>query len=327
MKNELVSVIVPVYNVAPYIEKCILSILDQEYENIELLLIDDGSPDESGAICDRMARSDHRIKVIHQENAGVSAARNKGVECASGYYICFVDGDDYIDRDMLSYLVRIIEETESDIARCSAREVGMGIAPATEHSDDEYGVYSIEESLKNIYTVKDNFSTTSCHILFKKSVICDIRFGSARFYEDMEYITKAVLNCQRLVSSRAAKYNYLHRSDSSHSYSLKVKIDNIKQVWINVRKELQDKNSSLLPYADVRYVKNVLEQLYKDAYTCGIKNDEYAASVIKDIRKLKIRRSELNKTEKSLYMLLTFGAGGFETGAKLIYKMKKRRGR
>lgn len=115
-ENCLVSVIVPIYNVGDYVSKCIQSICEQTYSNIEIILVDDGSTDNSGKICDAYAKKDMRIKVIHKKNAGVSAARNTGINKSMGDYICFVDGDDYVMNDYVEYLLKMILEKQTDIA-------------------------------------------------------------------------------------------------------------------------------------------------------------------------------------------------------------------
>lgn len=111
-----VSVIVPIYNVEKYIEECIQSICNQDYSNLEIILVDDGSPDNSGAICDSYAQKDERIKVIHKANAGVSSARNSGLDIATGDYVCFVDGDDYLESDYVSYLLNLIIDNQTEIS-------------------------------------------------------------------------------------------------------------------------------------------------------------------------------------------------------------------
>ena len=118
MEKPLISVIVPVYNVKQYLRRCVDSILKQTYENIEIVLIDDGSTDESGAICDRYAQKDVRVKVIHKENGGLSDARNKGMQEARGEYFAFVDSDDYIAKDYIAYLFELIVENKAQISLC-----------------------------------------------------------------------------------------------------------------------------------------------------------------------------------------------------------------
>ena len=120
--GKLVSIIVPVYNVQKYLKRCIDSIIAQTYENIDISLVDDGSKDESGKICDEYEKIDQRIRVIHKPNGGLSDARNKGMEIAKGEYIGFVDSDDYIAEDMFETLVNLLEETNSEISIVSYYE-------------------------------------------------------------------------------------------------------------------------------------------------------------------------------------------------------------
>ncbi|WP_342757099.1 glycosyltransferase [Kineothrix sedimenti] len=119
MADKKVSIIVPVYNGEEYVERCINSLLAQTYENVEIIIIDDGSTDRSGQTCDTFSEKYDKIKTIHVENTGVSAARNRGIDEAKGYYISFVDVDDYLETDTLDYLINILEETGSDIAGCN----------------------------------------------------------------------------------------------------------------------------------------------------------------------------------------------------------------
>ena len=115
MDNYLVSIIVPIYNVEKYLDRCIQSILNQSYENLEIILVDDGSPDRSSEICDEYRKSDQRIKVVHKENGGLSDARNAGLILAKGKYIIFLDSDDYIEHTMVEDAVTVLEKNDSDI--------------------------------------------------------------------------------------------------------------------------------------------------------------------------------------------------------------------
>ena len=120
MTEPLISVIIPVYNVEEYLDKCIQSVLNQTYHNLQVVLVDDGSKDKSGEICDKYAKLDPRIQVIHQTNAGVSAARNVGLDTALGDYIAFVDGDDWIYQRMYEHLYGLMLQYEADIVQCAA---------------------------------------------------------------------------------------------------------------------------------------------------------------------------------------------------------------
>ena len=126
MSEPLISVIVPVYNVEKYIAACVDSILAQTYTNLEILLVDDGSTDSSGALCDEYARRDVRVRVIHQENGGLSDARNTGMQSAQGTYFAFVDSDDFIAGDYIAYLYGMIEKHHAQIAVCGYQKVYPG---------------------------------------------------------------------------------------------------------------------------------------------------------------------------------------------------------
>ncbi|HEL7541574.1 TPA: glycosyltransferase, partial [Enterococcus faecalis] len=124
-----ISIIVPVYNVEKYLEKCVRSILAQTFTDFELILVDDGSPDSSGAMCDQFAEQDERVKVIHKENGGLSDARNAGIEIATGEYLGFVDSDDYIADDMYELLYTNIVKEDADLSICGIYDVYEGKEP------------------------------------------------------------------------------------------------------------------------------------------------------------------------------------------------------
>lgn len=135
METELISVIVPVYNVERYLRRCVDSILHQTYRNLEVLLVDDGSTDASGAICDEYAAQEERVTAVHQKNGGLSAARNAGLERAQGTYLCFVDSDDFLDSRMLETLCCDLQEKDADVAVVGFRtfEREEGACPGRTH--------------------------------------------------------------------------------------------------------------------------------------------------------------------------------------------------
>ena len=120
MKNiDLISIIIPVYNVEQYLSRCIDSVINQTYKNLEIILIDDGSTDDSGEICDEYALKDNRIKVMHKQNGGVSSARNEGLDISKGNYIGFIDSDDFIEKDMYEFLYDLLTKNNCDISCCN----------------------------------------------------------------------------------------------------------------------------------------------------------------------------------------------------------------
>ena len=116
--EKTISVIVPIYNVEKYLDRCLKSIINQTYKNLEIILIDDGSPDNCGTICDEYAKKDNRIKVVHKDNGGLVKARNTGLDIATGEYISFIDPDDWIELNMYEEMIKIADETNTDIVRC-----------------------------------------------------------------------------------------------------------------------------------------------------------------------------------------------------------------
>lgn len=169
-----ISIIVPVYKVEPYIHKCIDSILNQTFKDFELILVDDGSPDRCGEICDEYAKKDNRIVVIHKENKGVSSARNTGIQIAKGEYIAFVDPDDYIDKNMYEKLLLMAKTNNLDITVCQIKTVNniLGIKKVTEIYDNEVlNKKSIDDELMpSILHGKDYGTFSSVNKLYKKDI-------------------------------------------------------------------------------------------------------------------------------------------------------------
>ena len=169
-----ISVIVPVYNTEKYLHRCIDSILAQTYTDFELLLINDGSTDESGEICDEYAKKDSRIVVIHKVNEGVSIARNTGIKRSSSKYITFIDSDDYIANDMIEQLYIALHNTESDISVCNFQSK----LPLDADNDFKVKTYSSMQALKEIL-IERKFCTSACAKLYKTKLFSNVFF--ARF--------------------------------------------------------------------------------------------------------------------------------------------------
>lgn len=209
-----ISVIVPIYNVEKYLTKCVSSILNQTWKNLEVILVDDGSPDSSGKMCDAFAETDERIRVIHKENGGLSDARNVGIEAARGNYLLFVDSDDWIDSDMIETLYRIIQKTGADIAECSFRNV------YTDRVEEETacsakivtgnGIDGIEGILDWRY-----FKPVAWNKLYRRSVIGDIRYPIGRFHEDEFTTYQFFYAAKKLVYIDVSKYNYVRNRTGS----------------------------------------------------------------------------------------------------------------
>lgn len=209
VEEKLVSVIVAVYNIEEYLPRCIDSILAQTYRNLEIILVDDGSTDSSGSICDNYAQKDRRIKVIHKKNGGLSDARNAGLDKASGDYIGFVDGDDWIDEDMYRAMYEACEKEKAQIAACRYKQITRsGIIDASAGNSVSL---SKAEALE-IYVCGDErylIYNSVWSKLFAKELIFGMRFPVGKNSEDIMFTTKAFCKMERLAYLDKAYYNYV----------------------------------------------------------------------------------------------------------------------
>ena len=214
-QGNKISVIVSIYNVQNYVEKSIQSIQNQTYDNLEIILVDDGSIDQSGTICDKYATEDSRIKVIHKKNGGLSSARNEGIKAATGKYIAFVDGDDWIDETMYGDMLRAIQTFDADIAICNYKEISKKSTRDT--SSEEITVFEGRETLK-VFVEEDEtyqIQNAAWNKLYKRSLMGDLRFPEGKLFEDIVYTTQLLAGSKRAVYVNKAYYNYIFdRSDS-----------------------------------------------------------------------------------------------------------------
>lgn len=210
-----ISIIVSIYNVQNYVEKSVWSICNQTYQNLEIILVDDGSTDYSGRICDEFAKKDARIKVVHKKNGGLSSARNEGVKVATGEYIAFVDGDDWIDETMYEDMLRAIHAHDADLAICNYKEISKkGIRDT---SSDDITVFEGRETLKVFIEEEETYQIQNAawNKLYKRSLMGKLRFPEGKLFEDIVYTTKLLAGSKRAVYVNKAYYNYIFdRSDS-----------------------------------------------------------------------------------------------------------------
>lgn len=213
---DKISIIVPVYNVEKYLEKCINSIINQTYQNLEIILIDDGSIDYSSKICDIFAEKDNRIRVIHKENEGVSVTKNLGIKISTGSYISFVDSDDYIDPRYIETLYKNLIECDADISTLSykvIRKDGTIIqtgADGLNMQEDEIAIYEDIDIIKELLKQK-TIKNFVCK-LYKKSILCEFPVGVN--YEDIIFSFEVLRKAKRVVYQNSCFYNYLKRKGS-----------------------------------------------------------------------------------------------------------------
>ena len=208
---ELVSVVVPIYNVEKYLEKCVESLRTQTYKNIEIILVDDGSPDHCGEMCDEYAKQDTRIKVIHKKNGGLSDARNAGLEAASGKYVLFTDSDDYVKKDLIKKCVDRAEKDQCDMVIFDFIRVEEGLKEITTLEIEKSGTYSLREEPRFLFG-----SPSAVNKLFRRDLFIKtkIRFPVGKYYEDLGTIPKLLLMAEKIGYLKEPFYYYMIRSGS-----------------------------------------------------------------------------------------------------------------
>lgn len=220
-KETNISVIVPIYNVEPYLRRCVDSLLQQTCEDFELILVDDGSPDNCGAICDEYAAMDARVRVIHKPNGGLSDARNAGLKIAQGEYIAFVDSDDWVTPDYLERMLTAMLETGADICECDIlRTSGEETALTKEHHAAE--LFTTVDAMEQL--IHDGaFHQHVWNKLYRREVIADIMFPKGKTNEDEFWTYQVFGNANKVVKIPNVLYFYFQRPGSimGETYSLK----------------------------------------------------------------------------------------------------------
>lgn len=212
--EELISIIIPVYKVEKYLSRCIESVMAQTYRNIEILLIDDGSPDKCPEICDNYADKDPRIKVVHKKNGGLSDARNAGITLAEGKYISFLDSDDYVHPRMYQELLHILKKEEADVSFCNLNRVYSEEYELNDIQDGTLHIYSGKQAVKNILDKNLHVvSVIACGKLYKKELFESIRFPVGKLHEDEFTTYKIFYKCTKVVFMDKGYYYYFQRDD------------------------------------------------------------------------------------------------------------------
>ena len=250
MNEEKISIIVPVYNVEAYLEKCVESILKQTYTNLEILLVNDGSTDKSGELCDKLALRDHRIRVIHKENGGLSDARNRGIDEASSNLIGFIDSDDYIDEDMYETLYRQMVASKADLSMCGHYDVYHQI-PEKQVAEIKTWELMPEEAIKMVMEAKI-LSVTAVNKLYKKALFEQLRFRIGKIAEDAFIMVDLIHQCSKIVATNEKKYNYVHRENSITTQKFSLKFLNVIEAYEQNAKMISENYPDLYDVAIMR---------------------------------------------------------------------------
>lgn len=252
MNEPLVSIIVPVYNTEKYLDRCIKSIISQTYKNLEIILVDDGSPDNCPHMCDEWAEKDNRIKVIHKLNDGLANARNSGIEICNGDYVMFTDSDDYIELDMVEFLMNLSVKYNADVSRCGFYYNYDNGNQKTDGND--YTVKLLEKDDRIIELVTTGFGGTVWNKLYKREVVKSNFFSKQDgCSEDILYNFRVYKEDYKTVFSDVPKYHYVIRNNSITNNTFgygAFDIIRAKQIVVDYAEE----NENILPYAIKGYV-------------------------------------------------------------------------
>lgn len=211
--SNIISIIVPIYNVEEYLERCIDSILSQSYNNIEVILVDDGSVDNSKVICCSYAERDERIKVIAKKNEGPAEARNVALRYAKGDYITFIDADDFVSNDYISYLYKLIKKHDADIACCNTSIFKKGNTVKVKKHIKYEKIMCVDDALCQMLYEK-NFSNSVWGKMYKKELFKDISFPKGKIFEDMFTTYKVFMVSNKIVYGNQEKYFYMKHDKS-----------------------------------------------------------------------------------------------------------------
>lgn len=237
-----ISIIVPVYKVERYIKKCVDSILNQTFKDFEVILVDDGSPDNSGRMCDQYANEDARVRVIHKKNGGLSDARNAGIDVARGRYLGFVDGDDYIAADMYQILHNAIIQADAQLAICGIYDVYGDEKP--KKKDLFYKELNRDQATKLI--LEGNIiSVHAVNKLYARRIFQTLRYPVGKYHEDSYVILDVLNQCSRIVVDSRQRYYYVHREDSINTETFSEKQFDFIDAWEKNKQKLVNASPAL----------------------------------------------------------------------------------
>ena len=305
VNNELISIVVPVYNVEKYIEKCVNSITNQVYNNLEIILVNDGSTDNSGKLCDSLSKLDDRIKVYHKENGGLSDARNYGVERANGKYIGFVDSDDFIDSDMYKTLYDVIKRENADVAECNMKIVYPN--SARQYTTKKY--YRVCNEIEYIkeYLVLEKIFGSVCTKLIKSEIAKTLTFPKGKLYEDTFYHYDLLEKASKYVIFDIPFYNYMMRENSITNNEFNKKMLDLIEINDRLHSKVYRMYPTLKEEADCRQMYAYFSVLNRILLVNDFKKNKYYAPILSyfkcNFKKL-IRNRYINKNRKLALILI-----------------------
>ena len=301
------SIIIPVYNVALWLPQTVKSVLEQTEADFELILVDDGATDGSGELCDAFALADSRVRVIHQENQGVSAARNAGLEAAQGEFIGWVDSDDIIEKDMFAVMLALAERHDADIVQCEHDRLDL-LNGAARTGDVE--IMDGPTYVRRIFTKQGGRYTNQVALwskIYKKELFSNIRFPVGRVYEDEQQTYKICLKAAKIVETQDTLYHYIKRENSIITGETPKKMLDKQQALLDRLHYLPERLPDLkenCARSFVGFSERILCQLYERGESTAV---ERGMEVL--ISQRKVLKPYLNQYEKLYFPLLGIATG------------------
>lgn len=263
MNNPLVSVIVPIYNVEVYLRRCLDSVLRQTYRNIEIVLVDDGSPDRCPEICDEYAKNDNRIKVIHQKNGGLAHARNVGIANSKGEYISFIDSDDFVSEKYVEILYYGIEKNNADVSIASFQRFEKDSDLTRSVNDFHFSTMSLEKCFECYCSIKANVSMSFISAwgkIYRKTLFEGVEYPKGRLYEDAFTTYKLLDKAKKIVYTENAPYYYFVNPQSILGQSFKKKHLDMVDAFQETIKFFKDEGK--LQVANLFYEPLLMREIY-----------------------------------------------------------------
>ena len=322
--KDLISVIIPVYKVEEYINRCIDSVINQTYKNLEIILVDDGSPDGCPKICDEYAKKDSRIRVIHKQNGGLSDARNVGIDNANGKYITFIDSDDFVEKNYISILYESLKKY--NVKMSIADNLIIYEDKIINNSIYEENVFSEHDVLeKMLWGIRDldNGAWTK---LYDRSLFDNIRYPVGRLYEDTATTYKLFDLCDKIVINSIPIYNYMKRRDSITQCKFNEKklqlIDSTKEMTDYIRNKYFDLNDACNRKLTWAYLSTLSQYASSDC-----KNEYIEKKLVNDIKSIDktfLKNKNTPTRDKIAILCLKFGFVFYKNVWKLYLKFNKK---
>lgn len=323
-KNILISIIVPVFNVEKYLENCMKSIIKQTYKNIEIILVDDGSTDNSGKICDMLAKKDKRIKVYHKINGGLADARNFGIGKATGEYVTFIDSDDDITEEYIEYLFGLLNKNNTEMS------IGA-YSVVTNNKIINIGDGYVEEVLIQVEAIKrllceEGYTVSSCAKMYSKDLFSDIKFPKGKICEDNGTTYKLIMKCDKIAYGNKSIYNYYKRENSIMTSKFNLRKLDLIDLSDQMCQEIVEKFPELYNYTEKKKITarfSILRQMLVSNLSQQEKIEEKKIEkYLKKRAKYILDGKQFEKREKIAMLALLLGKRFYAFAWKIYCKIK-----